>query len=110
MPLNAWIRKRIFPGAYTPTLSEVFQHVLESHDLAVLDVENLRSHYALTLKHWAGRFDSHAARIGTMFDDTFVRAWRLYLAGSEAAFSVGCMQLFQVVFARGGSRAAWARG
>jgi cyclopropane-fatty-acyl-phospholipid synthase len=109
-PLNPWIRKRIFPGAYTPTLREVFERVLEPHALSVLDVENLRLHYAKTLEHWRQRFDGSAGQVATMFDDTFVRAWRLYLAGSEAAFTTGWMQLFQVVFARGSSNAIpWTR-
>jgi cyclopropane-fatty-acyl-phospholipid synthase len=108
--LNPWIRKRIFPGAYPPTLSEVSLRILEPHGLSVLDVENLRLHYAKTLEHWSTRFERHADRIAAMFDDTFVRAWRLYLAGSQAAFSTGSMQLFQVLFARGGSnQIAWTR-
>ena len=57
-PLNPWIRKRIFPGAYPPTLREVFEHVLEPQDLSVLDVENLRLHYAKTLEHWRQRFEA----------------------------------------------------
>ncbi len=105
MPLNPWIRKRIFPGAYPPILREVFERVLEPQDLSVLDVENLRLHYAKTLKNWSARFNAEADRVEQMFDETFVRAWRLYLAGSEAAFTTGAMQLFQVVFARGASNA-----
>jgi cyclopropane-fatty-acyl-phospholipid synthase len=109
-PLNPWIRKRIFPGAYPPTLSEVFDHVLAPWDLSVTDVENLRLHYASTLEHWRRRFDLNAGDVATMFDETFVRAWRLYLAGSQAAFTTGAMQLFQVVFARGSSNAMpWTR-
>lgn len=109
-PLNPWIRKRIFPGAYTPTLHEVFERVLEPHTLSVLDVENLRLHYATTLEHWRRRFDGAVREVARTFDDTFVRAWRLYLAGSEASFRTGWLQLFQVVFARGGSNAIpWTR-
>ena len=88
-PLNPWIRKRIFPGAYPPTLREVFEHVLEPQDLSVLDVENLRLHYAKTLEHWRRRFDGASGEVAAMFDETFVRAWRLYLAGSQAAFTTG---------------------
>jgi cyclopropane-fatty-acyl-phospholipid synthase len=59
---------------------------------------------------WRQRFDGSAGQVATIFDDTFVRAWRLYLAGSEAAFTTGWMQLFQVVFARGSSNAIpWTR-
>jgi cyclopropane-fatty-acyl-phospholipid synthase len=109
-PLNPWIRKRIFPGAYPPALSEVCEQVLAPWDLSVTDVENLRLHDGATLDHWRSRFESAAGDVATMFDDTFVRAWRLYLAGSQAAFVTGSMQLFQVVFARGGSNAIpWTR-
>jgi cyclopropane-fatty-acyl-phospholipid synthase len=100
-PLNPWIRKRIFPGAYAPTLHEVFEGVLEPHAFSVLDVENLRLHYAKTLEHWYHRFNGAARQVAAMCDDTFVRAWRLYLAGSQASFATGSLQLFQVVFARG---------
>ena len=109
-PLNPWIRKRIFPGAYAPTLSEVFEHVLQPHAFSVLDVENLRLHYAKTLEHWGRRFDGSADQVAAMFDDAFVRAWRLYLAGSQASFTTGWMQLFQVLFARGANNALpWTR-
>lgn len=108
--LNPWIRKRIFPGAYPPTLREVFEHVVEPQGFSVLDVENLRLHYAKTLAHWRQRFEEASDEVRNMFDETFVRAWRLYLAGSEAAFTTGSMQLFQVVFVRGSSNAIpWTR-
>ena len=110
MPLNRWIRRRIFPGAYPPALDEVFDHVLEPAGLSVLDVENLRLHYAETLEHWRARFEQASEQVRTMFDEPFVRAWRLYLAGSHAAFTTGWMQLFQVVFARGATNAIpWTR-
>jgi cyclopropane-fatty-acyl-phospholipid synthase len=109
-PLNPWIRKRIFPGAYAPTLGEVFEHVLEPHELSVLDVENLRLHYAKTLEHWGMRFRESAGQVARMFDETFVRAWDLYLAGSQASFTTGSLQLFQVVFARGDNNGLpWTR-
>jgi cyclopropane-fatty-acyl-phospholipid synthase len=109
-PLNPWIRKRIFPGASTPTLGEVFQPVLEPHGFSVLDVENLRLHYATTLRHWRRRFQAASDDVKRMFDESFVRAWDLYLAGSQAAFATGSLQLFQVLFARGASNAiSWSR-
>ena len=78
--------------------------------LSVLDVENLRLHYEKTLEHWLRRFNRSADTIARMFDETFVRAWRLYLSGSQVAFRTGSMQLFQIVFARGGSNAIpWTR-
>jgi cyclopropane-fatty-acyl-phospholipid synthase len=108
--LNPWIRKRIFPGAYPPTLREVFEHVLEPSAFSILDVENLRLHYAKTIEHWRKRFNEASDRIATRFSQSFVRAWDLYLAGSQAAFTTGSMQLFQVLFARGTSNAIpWTR-
>ena len=109
-PLNAWIRRRVFPGAYPPTLYEVCKHVFEPSRLSVFDVENLRPHYALTLQHWRDRFERHAEQVSRVFDDSFVRAWRLYLAGSQVAFETGSMQLLQVVFTRRGStNVPWTR-
>lgn len=98
--MNAWIEKRIFPGAYPPTLREMMD-IFEPYGFSVLDVENLRLHYARTLEHWLARFERHAGEIERCFDRRFVRAWRLYLAGSIAAFTTGSLQLFQVVFTRG---------
>jgi cyclopropane-fatty-acyl-phospholipid synthase len=97
-PLNAWIRKRIFPGGYPPALSEAVR-ILEPLDFGVLDVENLRRHYAWTLEHWLARFEKSSRRVAEMFGEEFVRLWRLYLTGSLAGFRAGSMQLFQVVFA-----------
>jgi cyclopropane-fatty-acyl-phospholipid synthase len=107
--VNAWVEKCIFPGAYPPTLREMMA-ILEPYGFSVLDVENLRLHYAMTLRHWLARFESAADRVAAMFDDRFVRTWRLYLAGSVAAFSSGSLQLFQVSFARPQHNAiAWTR-
>ncbi len=97
-PLSVWVRKRIFPGAYPPTLGEAAE-MLEPHDFSVLDVENLRLHYAKTLEHWLRRFEKSEPDVSAMFDSRFARAWRLYLAGSLVGFKVGTLQLFQVVFA-----------
>jgi cyclopropane-fatty-acyl-phospholipid synthase len=97
-PLHPWITKRIFPGAYPPSLSE-FMQIFEPWDFSVLDVENLRLHYARTLTHWLDLYDRSTERVRAMFDAKFERMWRLYLAGSVAAFTTGTLQLFQVVFA-----------
>ena len=106
---NPWVERRIFPGAYPPSLREMLE-VVEHGDFSVLDVENLRMHYALTLKHWLQRFENASSRVKEMYDERFVRAWRLYLAGSIAAFNTGDMQLFQVLFARGTSNdIPWTR-
>ena len=97
--MNAWIEKRIFPGANPPSLKEMM-NIFEPNHLSVLDVENIRLHYAKTLSHWLERFNANEDKVKEMFDDNFVRAWRLYLAGSLAAFTAAHLQLFQVVFTR----------
>ncbi|MDE3195595.1 MAG: class I SAM-dependent methyltransferase [Acidobacteriota bacterium] len=94
---SRWIRKRIFPGAYAPSLGEAL-NVLEPFGYFVQDVENLRPHYARTLEHWLDRFDKSADAVRRMYDARFERAWRLYLAGSIAGFRAGTLQLFQVLF------------
>ena len=99
IPFNPWIAKRIFPGAYPPTLKEMTS-LFENNDLSVLDIENLRLHYAKTLKGWLDRYEENMDEVRRMFDDTFARAWRLYLAGSRGAFKAGSLQLFQILFTR----------
>jgi cyclopropane-fatty-acyl-phospholipid synthase len=96
---HPWIERNVFPGAHPPTLGEMVR-ILEPHDLVVLDVENLRLHYARTLEHWLARFERHADEVRRRFGEAFARTWRLYLAGSAAAFRAGSLQLFQVLFAR----------
>jgi cyclopropane-fatty-acyl-phospholipid synthase len=108
-PLNTWIRKRIFPGACPPTLRQVMD-IFETWDFSVLDIENLRLHYARTLEHWLERFERSTGRVTQMFSPEFVRAWRLYLAGSLAAFRTGSLQLFQISFTRGSNnKIPWTR-
>ncbi|MGO1499749.1 MAG: class I SAM-dependent methyltransferase [Marinobacter sp.] len=100
MLMNAWIEKRIFPGAYPPSIGE-FMALCEHGDFSVLDVENLRLHYANTLSAWMDRFNAAEETVCEIYDEQFTRAWRMYLAGSSAAFRAGALQLFQVVFTHG---------
>lgn len=107
--MNAWIERRIFPGACPPSLDQIMD-ILEPYRFAVLDVENLRLHYARTLGHWLARFDGATDEVRHMFDETFVRSWRLYLCGSIAAFLTGELQLFQVAFNRASNNEVpWTR-
>jgi len=98
-PMNGWIERRIFPGARPPSLGEMMA-IFEPAGLSVLDVENLRLHYAETLRHWMGRYLAAFEQVQASRGSGFARAWQLYLAGSVAAFTTGTMQLFQVLFAR----------
>jgi len=98
--LHPWIERRIFPGAHPPSLGEMMQ-IFEPSNLSVLDVENLRLHYALTLRHWLERYEGAIESVRKIFaDEFFVRMWRWYLAGSTAAFETGTLQLFQVLFTK----------
>lgn len=107
--MDAWTERHIFPGAALPSLGQMMQ-ILEPFDFSVLDVENLRQHYAKTIEHWLHRYEANAGRVLEMFDPEFVRAWRLYLAGATTTFKIGGMQLFQVTFARGAqSQVPWTR-
>jgi cyclopropane-fatty-acyl-phospholipid synthase len=107
--MNGWIDKRIFPGAYPPTLDEAAAGVLQAADVDIVDVENLRRHYALTLAHWRARFEGAYEEVKRRYGATFARSWRLYLAGSEASFLASSLQLFQVVFARPRAEMPWTR-
>jgi cyclopropane-fatty-acyl-phospholipid synthase len=106
---NRWIRKRIFPGAHIPTLRQAME-IFEPWNFSIVDVENLRLHYAKTLEHWLDRFEKSEQQVAAMYDSRFFRIWRLYLAGSAAAFRCGSLQLYQIVFT--GSRCrpiSWTR-
>lgn len=108
-PMHRWIERRIFPGANPPSLKQMMD-IFEDAEFSVLDVENLRLHYAKTLDWWHRLYEQSSEQVANMFDENFVRMWRLYLLGSRAAFTTGEMQLFQVVFAPGRSNnIPWTR-
>ena len=96
---NPWLRKYIFPGGYTPALSEVLSAV-EDVGLWVTDVEILRLHYASTLREWRRRFQENRAKIEQLYDARFGRMWEFYLAGCEVAFRHLGQMVFQMQIAR----------
>lgn len=95
----AWMRKYIFPGGYSPALSEVAP-VIEKSGLKLTDIEVLRLHYAETLKEWRRRFLANWQEISSLYDEQFCRMWNFYLAGSEAVFRYGDHVVFQIQLAR----------
>ena len=97
--MSPWFLKRMFPGSYPPTIKEMMA-IFEPWEFTVLDVENLRLHYAKTCEQWLARFEQNLSRIREMFDEVFIRAWRLYLSGCVGNFTIGALQLFQIVFSR----------
>ncbi len=96
---NPWLRKYIFPGGYSPALSEVLPQI-EAQRLWVTDIEILRLHYAETLRHWRQRFNQNRDRVRALYDERFCRMWDFYLAGCEASFRVQDMMVFQIQMAR----------
>jgi cyclopropane-fatty-acyl-phospholipid synthase len=96
---NPWMKKYIFPGGYTPSMSEVLAAV-ERAGLWVTDVEILRLHYAKTLRHWRRRFAANREKAKAHFDERFCRMWEFYLAGSEVAFRHMGQLVFQMQIAK----------
>ncbi|MEL7490594.1 MAG: cyclopropane-fatty-acyl-phospholipid synthase family protein [Pseudomonadota bacterium] len=94
-----WIRKYIFPGGYSPALSETFA-AIERSDLWVTDTEILRMHYAHTLNEWHRRFQEKRDEAAAMFDERFCRMWEFYLSTSEFAFRHGGHFVFQIQLAK----------
>jgi len=96
---NAWLRKYIFPGGYSPALSEVLA-AMERQGLWLTDVEVLRGHYAETLREWHRRFMANRERVLELYDERFCRMWEFYLVGCEVAFRHLNQCVFQIQFAR----------
>ena len=98
---NTWLRKYIFPGGYSPALSEVLA-AIEQSGLWVTDIEVLRLHYASTLRLWRERFLANREKIKAMagYDARFCRMWEFYLAGCEVSFRYMNQMVFQIQIAR----------
>jgi cyclopropane-fatty-acyl-phospholipid synthase len=92
---NAWIQKYIFPGGYSPALSEVMP-AIETSRLLATDIEILRLHYAKTLAHWRRRFAANRDAIAALYDERFCRMFEFYLSGSELAFRMNDHMNFQI--------------
>ena len=91
----AWLQKYIFPGGYSPALSEVLPAV-ERSGLMLTDVETWRLHYAQTVRHWAARFAANRAAICALYDQRFCRMFEFYLAAAELAFRRERQVVFQL--------------
>ena len=90
-----WLDKYIFPGGYSPALSETFAPI-ERSGLWVTDCEILRLHYARTIAHWRARFAANRERIRAMYDERFCRMFEIYLAGCEITFRRAGHMNFQI--------------
>jgi len=98
-PGDPWIERYIFPGGDLRPIHEILHRIART-GMLVMDVENLRQHYARTLHCWMRNFARQRERVVRMFDERFARMWELYLKGSEAAFRWGGLHLWQIVIAR----------
>ncbi len=96
---SPWLRKYIFPGAYSPAMSETFAATERQH-LWVSDVEVLRVHYADTLLEWNKRFQENRSRIAELYDERFCRMWEFYLLSAETMFRTGAQMVFHMQLAR----------
>ncbi len=94
-----WITKYIFPGGYTPSLSEVSLPI-EKSGLIISDLEVLRAHYAHTIRNWKDRFMSKKEQVLEMFDEKFFRMWEFYLVGCEMSFKWRDQVVFQFQLTR----------
>lgn len=94
-PINTWLRRYIFPGAYLPGLSQLTP-IIERQYYWLGDMENLRLHYALTLASWHERFQANREYIAKLYDERFCRMWEFYLQSCEAGFRWGGLTVFQL--------------
>src|SRR5947209_3122830 len=92
---NPFFAKYIFPGGYTPAVSEVLP-AIERSGLLVTDIEILRLHYAETLRAWRERFLAHRESVERIYDPRFCRMWEFYLAGAEMTFRQQAMIGLQI--------------
>ncbi len=97
---NSWINKYIFPGGYVPSIQELVADMCKEN-FNIIDVENLRMHYAKTLECWYSNFKSSLSEIKKMKDETFIRMWALYLNACAASFKSGNINLHQFLFSKG---------
>jgi cyclopropane-fatty-acyl-phospholipid synthase len=101
-----YIRKHVFPGGWIPSLAQTIAE-MERCGLEVVDIENLRRHYAPTLDAWAERFDRNWESIRALdparFTERFRRIWRTYLYSCAEMFRSPASRthLFQIVFSKG---------
>ena len=105
---HPWITKYIFPGGYTPSLSQIARPI-EDSGLIVSDMEVLRMHYSHTLRNWKERFLSKKATVLEMFDEKFFRMWEFYLASCEMAFKWGDQVVFQLQLTKDNTSAPTTR-
>jgi len=99
-PIAPFTDRYIFPGGHLPTVESILA-LLPERDFHAVDYESLRRHYARTLQEWWERFERSRDQVREMYDERFVRMWRMYLRGAFAAFSWGKLDLAQILWTKG---------
>lgn len=95
----SFIDEYVFPDSDIPPLRRVID-AAESAGFEVRDVENLREHYALTLRHWVRRLEAHHEQALAFVNEPTYRVWRLYMAGSADGFAHGRLAIYQTLLAK----------
>jgi cyclopropane-fatty-acyl-phospholipid synthase len=96
---GSFIQQYVFPDGDIPALP-ILLKAAESAGFEIRDVENLREHYALTLRHWLRRLEAQHGEALRIVDETAYRVWRLYLGGSAHGFRRGNMAVYQTLLAK----------
>lgn len=105
-----FLRRNVFPGGELPHLSEIIRAAGRA-GFEILDVENLRLHYARTCRLWVERLLAHEQACRKIVSGPVFRTWVLYLAASSLSFEAGLTDVQQVLLAKRSSRVArhWTR-
>jgi cyclopropane-fatty-acyl-phospholipid synthase len=91
-----FINRYVFPDGQLDNISNI-QHVMETSRFEIADVEALRPHYALTLRHWVARLERNYPRAVQFVNEATYRVWRLYMAASALDFEAGNIGIYQVL-------------
>lgn len=95
----SFINRYVFPDGDLVPISAALR-AAESVGFEVCDVESLREHYALTLRHWVRRLEANSEQARSIVDEATYRTWRLYMAGAAHAFVTGRNNLYQVLLSK----------
>ncbi len=94
-----FINRYVFPDGELDRVSNV-QRRMEEASFEIHDVENLRMHYAKTLRHWVARLEAHHAQALAHVSEATYRVWRLYMAASAVEFESGGTAIHQILASR----------
>ncbi|NMC62729.1 MAG: class I SAM-dependent methyltransferase, partial [SAR324 cluster bacterium] len=103
IPPDPWIQRHIFPGTRLPRLQEIVEE-MNRYGLTIAHVENLKPHYAETLRLWRKKFEQNKRRIRLLranYDERFLRTWKYYFQSCEAGFRYSSLNVYQILFSKG---------